>query len=77
MPHLRETKRATFDGSRDWLSGLVQTLDSVERLSDVPCDDTVMRAMRARLARPTTTRPASNRFSPAGTSRSPAEFRRG
>ncbi|MBC7585053.1 hypothetical protein FNL55_14185 [Tardiphaga sp. vice352] len=77
MALLQETKRATFDGSRDWLFGLVETLDSVERLSDVPCDDSAMRAMRARLARPTTTRSASNRFSQFGCSRSPAVFHRG
>lgn len=77
MALLRETKRATFVGSRDWLSGLVQTLDSVERLSDVPCDDSMMRAMRLRLARPTATRPASNRFSQVGCSRPPALFHSG
>jgi hypothetical protein len=77
MALLRETKRATFDGSRDWLFGLVETLDSVERLSDVPCDDSAMRAMSARLARPTTTRSASNRFSHAGNSRPTALLRRG
>ena len=70
---LREPTRATFDGSRDWLSSLVETLDSAEHLTQVPCDASALRAMQARLSRPTSTRPA-HRYAP---SYSPASCNRG
>ena len=74
---LREPTRATFDGSRDWLSALVETCDSTEHLSQVPCDAKALRAMQARLARPASTSAhsvpqryaAAKRYSPASCNR--------
>jgi hypothetical protein len=77
MAQLREATRVTFDGSRDWLASLVNTLDRTERLSEVPCDAKAKRAMRARLARPTSTRAAARRFARSSPSYSPASCNRG
>ena len=77
MAQLREATRATVEGSRDWLTSLVTTLDQTALLSEVPCDARAMRAMRVRLARLTTTRPVSPRFSRTSTSYSPASCNRG
>lgn len=75
MAQLREPTRATLDGSRDWLSGLVETFDAAEQLTEVPCDAAVLRAMRSRLSRPTSTLMAARhvrsarRYSPASCNR--------
>jgi len=76
MAHqLREPTRTAFDGSRDWLASLVDTFNTTEHLSQVPCGASDLRAMRARLSRPTTTNSTSRhgrhvqRYSPASCSR--------
>lgn len=75
MAQLREPTRAMLDGGRNWLSSLVQTLDAAEQLTDVPCDPSALRSMRARLSRPTSTVQVSRlpriaqRYSPASCSR--------
>ncbi|MDB5618781.1 hypothetical protein [Tardiphaga sp.] len=74
---LREPTRATFDGSRDWLSSLVEACDNTEQLSQVPCDAAALRAMRAWLSRPTTTTTVSPRYSRAALRYSPASWIRG
>ncbi len=74
---LREPVQSTFDGSREWLRGLVETFDSTERLRGVPCEASALRAMRAQLARPISAPVlstalrynADRRYSPASCSR--------
>jgi hypothetical protein len=76
---LRAPTRATFDGNRDWLSALVETFDSAEHQSRVPCDAKALRAMHARLARPSITSAHSvpNRFARHDRRYSPASCNRG
>ena len=73
---LREPTRS-IAGSRDWLVSLVGASDAIETLSQVPCDATALRAMRARLSRPTSTRSVSHRYAPAAGHYSPASCNRG
>ncbi|MDB5653335.1 MAG: hypothetical protein JWQ94_948 [Tardiphaga sp.] len=79
MAHqLRETIQATFESGRgDWLAALVETFESTESLSQVPCDATVLRAMRAQLSRPTSTRPVPSRHERVARRHSPASCNRG
>ena len=58
-----------------WLSSLVETFDRAERLHDVPCEESSLRAMRAQLARPTATALNAHGFLPRGYS--PASCSRG
>ena len=73
---LREPTRS-IDGSRKWLASLVGASDAIEGLSQVPCDPSALRAMRARLSRPTSTQPVSRRFAPTAGRYSPASCNRG
>lgn len=73
---LREPTRS-IDGSRDWLASLVGASDAIESLSQVPCDASVLRAMRARLSRPTSTLSVSRRYAPTAGRYSPASCNRG
>jgi hypothetical protein len=75
MAQLRANTRATFDGSSDWLAGLVEAFGATERLTEEACDPLAKRAMRARLSRPTSTAAFSRksrtirRYSPASCNR--------
>ena len=74
---LRASTQTSLDGSRDWLAGLVAAADSIEQLSQVPCDASALRAMRARLSRPTSTHAIGYRFERTAQRYSPASCSRG
>lgn len=41
-----------------WLSSLVKTFQQVDRLEQLPCDDTLRSAIKARLSRPASPMPS-------------------
>jgi hypothetical protein len=48
----RQHQSHTNAGNDIWLSMLVDTFESTERLGDIPCDQAAKSAMRQRLAMP-------------------------